>query len=217
MKAYFISGLGADEKVFQRIQLPGGFDPIYLNWIEPLKDETFESYAGRLSQRINIKEDFILVGLSLGGMLAIEINKFLKPKQTILISSAASRHELSKAELLLGRTGLYKILPGNILHKINFIVGNLIGLQSREDKALATEMIINISPRFFRWAITQIIHWENNAIPDNMIRLHGTADKVIPFPNDENIIPVENGTHFMIFNKADEINSILQNELTKIP
>lgn len=216
MKAYFISGLGADEKVFQRIQLPGKFEPVHLGWIEPLQNESFESYAVRLSQRIDVKEDFILIGLSLGGMLAIEMNKFLQPKQTVLISSAVNGHELSKAGLLLGRTGVYKILPGKILHSVNFIISSLIGLQSREDKALAAEMVINITPRFFRWAIAQIIRWDNHFIPRQLIRMHGTADKIIPFPDSENIIPIEGGTHFMVFNKAGEINKILRNELMRI-
>lgn len=216
MKAYFISGLGADEKVFQRIQLPRKFEPVYISWLEPLENETFGGYAARLSQSIDVKEDFLLIGLSLGGMLAIEINKFLRPKQTVLISSATTRKELSKAGLLFGKTGLYKILPEKILHSINYLIGKMIGLQSTQDKALAAEMIVNISPHFFRWAITQIIQWENNFILDNMIRLHGTTDRIIPFPDDENVIPVKGGTHFMVFNRANEINKILQEELAKI-
>lgn len=213
MKVYFISGLGANEKVFKKIQLPKNFDSIYLHWIEPLDNETLESYAKRLAQKIDTKEEFILIGLSLGGMIAIEISKLLQPLQTILISSAKNKHELSKTALILGKLRLHRILPEKILHSINFFTSKIIGLQSKEDEALAKEMVVDTSPLFFRWACEQIIQWKNDFIPENMMRLHGTADNIIPFPKDKNVIPIKGGTHFMVFNKANEINKILQNEL----
>lgn len=214
MKAYFISGLGADASVFHRIKLPSRFDPVFLNWIEPLKDETFESYAGRLSQPIDAKEDFILVGLSLGGMMAVEMNKFLKPELTVLISSAVHKNELPRQGLLLGKAGIHKILPEKLFHSNNLISSRLIGLETKEDKSLAAAMIAKASIHFFRWAIDRIIRWENDFVPENMIRLHGTKDNIIPFPKDKNIIPVTGGTHFMVFNRANEINEILWGKLS---
>jgi hypothetical protein len=33
---YFISGLGADRRVFQRLKVEG-YQPVYVNWLEPEK------------------------------------------------------------------------------------------------------------------------------------------------------------------------------------
>ena len=120
MNAYFISGLGADKQMFQRIKLPEGFTIVHLEWIDPLKDETFEHYAKRLAQGIDTSEDFILVGLSLGGLMSVEMNKFLHPKFTILISSVVNKKALPFWFVLAGRLRIPKIIPPYFYHHNNF-------------------------------------------------------------------------------------------------
>jgi hypothetical protein len=41
MKVYFISGLGADERVFQRLELPG-IEQVHLGWISPTKKKSLK-------------------------------------------------------------------------------------------------------------------------------------------------------------------------------
>ncbi|HCF62788.1 MAG TPA: hypothetical protein DEU93_00310, partial [Chitinophagaceae bacterium] len=72
MKAYCISGLGADERIFCNLHFPEALEPVYLKWIKPEPNETLEQYAMRLSEKIEGDEPFVLIGLSLGGMLALE-------------------------------------------------------------------------------------------------------------------------------------------------
>ncbi|HEY0299232.1 MAG TPA: alpha/beta hydrolase [Arachidicoccus sp.] len=213
MKVYFISGLGANEKIFQRIQLPEGFEPVYLNWINPLNDETFESYARRLAQQIESGTDFILIGLSLGGMIAVEMNKFLAPKLTILISSAVNKNELSSWTLFLGILGISNLITERMYHTNSFYTDNFLGIKSVEDHALQKEMLSKAPIEFFHWAIPKIVRWQNEFIPERLLRIHGTKDKIIPFKNAEGIIAIKDGTHFMVFNRANEINKILSEEL----
>ena len=47
MKVYFISGLGADEKAFQLLQLPG-VEPVHLNWMPPLKKESIDCFINNI-------------------------------------------------------------------------------------------------------------------------------------------------------------------------
>ena len=86
MKVYGISGLGADKRVFEKLTLDLELIPI--DWITPYKNERIEDYAKRLSKKIDKKEEFIIIGVSFGGLIATEISKILKSKLTILISSA---------------------------------------------------------------------------------------------------------------------------------
>ena len=51
---YLISGLGADERVFQNLDF-GRLKPTFIKWIEPIKNETIEEYALRLSLQIKIE------------------------------------------------------------------------------------------------------------------------------------------------------------------
>lgn len=89
MRVYCISGVGADHRAFQRLNIPD-HELIAVPWIEPLSNESLSSYANRLGASIDTKEPFALLGLSFGGMLAAEMAALLKPRKLILISSIAS-------------------------------------------------------------------------------------------------------------------------------
>ena len=83
---YFFSGLGADERVFQYVDL-SFCNPVFIKWNMPMKDECIENYALRLTEQI-IEENPILVGVSFGGMIAVEVAKLIETEKVILISSA---------------------------------------------------------------------------------------------------------------------------------
>ena len=78
MTIHFISGLGADERVFQFLDLPG-IEKKFIRWIEPGKNESIHSYSLRLIDQIQQNEDLVLVGISFGGMVAQEIASCLCP------------------------------------------------------------------------------------------------------------------------------------------
>lgn len=78
-KIYILSGLGADERVFKKLDLVP-LEPVYLKWIPPHKNESVESYASRLLSQITEKNP-VLIGLSFGGMMAIEIAKQIETKK----------------------------------------------------------------------------------------------------------------------------------------
>ena len=50
-KVYFISGIGADKRVFSFLDL-SFCEPVFLDWIAPNKQESLESYALRLRNEI---------------------------------------------------------------------------------------------------------------------------------------------------------------------
>ena len=68
---YIFSGLGADERVFQRIDF-SGFSTTFIKWIVPQDKETIENYATRLLDQITTTKP-TLIGLSFGGLIAVEI------------------------------------------------------------------------------------------------------------------------------------------------
>lgn len=48
---YCVSGLGADERVFQKLKFQG-YQPVHIQWIEPKPGETIADYAQRLTTQI---------------------------------------------------------------------------------------------------------------------------------------------------------------------
>jgi len=70
---YILSGLGVDRRVFNKMNFKG-LNLTYLDWIAPLPTESISCYALRLSAKITTERP-ILIGLSFGGMIAMEIAK----------------------------------------------------------------------------------------------------------------------------------------------
>lgn len=89
---FLIPGLGADRRVFDFLDL-SDYSCHYIYWIDPLPDESIECYSARLSSQIKSSAP-ILIGVSFGGMIAIEIGKQIKTEKIILISSARTRNEI---------------------------------------------------------------------------------------------------------------------------
>lgn len=61
MNAYFISGLGADKRIFSRIKLDERIHVIHVEWIKPLKKESLPDYAKRLSEIVDVSSPFIFI------------------------------------------------------------------------------------------------------------------------------------------------------------
>jgi len=214
LKAYFISGLGADKKAFQKIKLPSAYEPVFLDWIAPQKNESLSNYARRFSSLIKNDDAFILIGLSFGGMLASEIARLRSPMKTIIISSLASSNELPWYLKNAGRVGLHKAVPIKFL-KAASILKNFMGVRSKEDKAIIYNYAKSADPDLVRWSIGAIVNWNYPDRLPGIVHLHGSDDRMLPLKYTHPDFVIKGGGHLMIFNKADEVNDILK-ELLEI-
>ncbi len=209
MKLYGISGLGADERVFQYLKLNTEFIPI--QWIKPLKNEQIKQYSLRLAKKIDTKEPFGILGLSFGGLVAVEISKKLKPKLTILISTAETKYELKDVYKLIGKSGLVNFIPQNFFLPPKFIANWFFG---SKNKKLLYEIINDTDLSFSKWAVKELLNWDNSEILKNdVLKIGGTKDKLIPQKEKNNVILIQDGTHFMIVDKADMVSKIINKKI----
>lgn len=205
MKVYFISGLAADGRVFQFIDLPQGYDKIYINWITPNKKESLKEYALRLSEQINHEEPYILVGLSMGGMIASEIAKYFPPQLTVLISSVPTSTQLPNYYKYVNRLKLYRVVPTKILKSIS-VAKRIFSTETSQAKKILVEVIRDSDPVFIRWAIQAILEWENETIPYPIKHIHGTKDGILPIKNTSPSHTILDGTHLMLMSRVEELN-----------
>lgn len=210
---YFLSGLGADERVFQRLVLPD-FECHYIKWLEPHVNESIQEYALRLTEQIKHRE-IILIGLSFGGIMAQEIAKLLPVKQIILISSIKNRKDIPFFIRFWGSFGIHKLLPSFFLTNANFFTYRLFGAKTPEIKSLLAEILQNAPIVFTRWAINQLVNWDNKIDFAQLTHIHGSNDKLIPLKKDRCDFYILGGGHFMVWDRAKEINVILQELLQK--
>ncbi|WP_316737624.1 alpha/beta hydrolase [Pedobacter aquatilis] len=212
INAYFISGLGADKRIFNKININKNVNIIHVNWIEPFKNETLPDYANRLSKIIDNSKPFILVGVSFGGMLATEIAKITTPLATIAISTTISSHHLPQMYQLAGRLNILRFIPSKLLKSSNKLTQNyFFGVHGEEEKLLLKNIVNDTDPKFLKWAIGSIITWKNSIKPKNLYHIHGTNDKILYSKNSKPDYLINNGTHFMVYQNATEISTIMNN------
>ncbi|HEX4849839.1 MAG TPA: alpha/beta hydrolase, partial [Puia sp.] len=212
MKVYFISGLGADKRIFKYVSLPDGFEAVCLDWLTPVKNEELSGYALRMAEKIDQSEPFILAGLSLGGMIASELSEKIKPVFTLLISSVPISSQLPPYIRFASKLNLLKIVPIGFL-KSTALAKRLLQVMSHADVKLMSEMLKDTNPFFIRWGMKAISRWKNETLPIPYAHIHGTWDRVLPIRYTHPTRTIKRGGHAMIINKVDEINDWLKEEL----
>jgi pimeloyl-ACP methyl ester carboxylesterase len=214
MNVYFISGLGADRRAFERLSLSDKYAVHYLDWIEPIKNESLNEYARRLSASIDTSQPFSIIGLSMGGMIACAMTDFLHPYKTVLISSIGCNKEFPPLLRFAKKTKAYKLLPRFIFRSKNLgVIQRLFGTKARNEKALIRYFISQTSPRFMKWAIDAIVNWQNCERPKQIFHIHGNADKMFPIKYTKPDAVIDKGSHFMVWTKAGEVSKILEQAL----
>ena len=216
MKIYQVSGLGANEKVFKYLQLNTDFELVNLPWIQPEKGESLEHYSERMAEKINPDEDFILMGLSFGGIIAQEMNRFLDPKLNILISTVKSREELPLYMKLSSRTNLHKLVPPKFITSDNGISYTLFRKMYSAKMPDLKEFFEFRDPYYLKWSMDRIVNWENNVEMKNYIHFHGDKDIVFPFSKIRDAVKIESGTHVMIMVKAKKLSKLINLELENL-
>jgi len=211
-KIFLIPGLGADARIFQYIDLQGQ-DVIPISWVEPERQDTLSSYAQKLIDHYKITPGSTVIGSSLGGMLSIEIAKRVALDKAILISSIKTKSEAPKSHIWYRYFPLYKLLPSSWLPQVGFMVRMVMGKMSKHHQELFESMLKGTSPKFIKWALGAILHWDNQTIPPNVYHIIGDKDQVFPYQGIKDATIIKGGTHIMIYTKAKEINNWLKDIL----
>jgi pimeloyl-ACP methyl ester carboxylesterase len=206
-RVYVFSGLGADERIFKHIEFYP-FEPIFVKWIPPFKNEDLKSYAGRILVQIPEVKPF-LIGVSFGGIMAIEVAKLISTEKIVLISSAKTRKEIPFYFRIAGFLNIHKLIPTRALKKGENLNNWLFGANNKEDRQLLKEILADTDSRFFEWAIDRIAHWQNRIIPSNLRHIHGIKDKIFPIKYIHCDFRVLDGGHLMTLNKGSEISNLI--------
>jgi pimeloyl-ACP methyl ester carboxylesterase len=209
---YFISGMSASSKIFERIHLPAEqYKTHFLEWIMPYsRNESMTKYAKRFAEQIT-EENPVIVGVSFGGMLAQEIARIIHCDKIILISSLKTPKEFSLFFKMTKALKLYRFLP---INTINFTERLLMKNGTKKIKrtlSIYRKYLPLRSKRYLLWATRSFLHWKAQKNTVTMLRLHGDKDKIIPINKIGKCELIENGTHVMILTKS----SIIQQHLLR--
>lgn len=177
-RIYIFSGLGADEKAFQKLDF-SGFNTTFIQWARPVAKESIEQYARRLLDQISTERP-ILLGLSFGGMVAVEVAKMMETEKIILIASGQTQPEISFYYRWMGVCGWHRLLPVCLLKHPCLIANWFFGTESKEDRKMLTHILHCTDNAFIVWVIDQIAHWRNQVRHSNLRHIAGTNDRILP-------------------------------------
>jgi pimeloyl-ACP methyl ester carboxylesterase len=203
--------------MFQLLTIdPHRFEVHVLTWIPPHRQESLPEYARRMTEQIaDPPEPYLLAGVSLGGMIAVEIAKIRPPAKLILISSIKAADELPGYLRFLGKLGWHWYLPLGWAKIWRWPFAWIFGAKTATEKKLLDEIIQATDIPFTRWAFTAIVNWQNQTQIPDLVHLHGNQDKIFPlgYIRQPTIYP---GGHLIIFSAAAELSTYITKTANRI-
>ena len=206
---YCIPGLGLDHRLFEKLSI-SGVELKYIDYIEPLSDEPIAGYAKRLSEKIE-DTTFSILGMSLGGILAVEISRIKKVESLFLISTVKNKSEVPNIFKYMD------LLPTKNKIASKLAIDASVAFKPHYDKSdaagnkLFDAMIRSASVELLAWGIQEIANWKfNEEINCPFYHVHGTADLIFPIKNIDKAETVKGATHYMLYNNADDISKRIE-------
>ncbi len=212
---YLIPGQGSDARILQDLKLDSSFTIKHIKYSTPTKKQSMNEFAQLLANQIDTSEPFVLVGVSLGVMLATEMNTFLSPQKTIIISSAKSRKELPVQYQFQRAIPVYSLVPKLLVKGGARMLQPIVELDRRRNKEIFKAMLKDKDPKLLKRTVRMIIRWEQTEAPKRIIHIHGTNDHTIPIRNVNCDYVIEKGSHMMTLTKAEEISELLNKILVE--
>ena len=216
MKIYQISGMGANEKVYKNLRINPEFETIYIPWLQPEEDETLRHYAERMAETINPNQEFIVMGMSFGGIITKEINQFLNPRFNILISTIKNSSEKPSYMKLSSRTNIHRYIPPSLITSDSFLSYSIFRKLYSSKLPDLKEIFEFRDHYYLKWAADRIVNWESKNPMQNYVHIHGNKDIVFPISKINDAIEIQGGSHVMIMNHAKKISNIINENLEKL-
>lgn len=206
---YLMPGMAANPSIFENISLPSAsYTTHLLEWQLPEPGESLSQYALRMTQFIK-HDDIVLLGVSFGGVLVQEMAKHIKVRKLILVSTVKSKYELPRRMKLSRKLKLYKALPASLIEDVDKLAKYAFGETIKNRVDLYQKYLSMNDRRYMKWAVKEMVCWDQETPTENAIHIHGTADKVFPVKYINNCIEVQDGTHIMVITRAKWFNEHL--------
>ncbi|MFZ4927598.1 alpha/beta hydrolase [Chryseobacterium sp. Mn2064] len=205
MKLYIVSGLGADFKVLERIEFPKDYELIFIDWLIPEKNETFDHYIKRMGEKVDDSEPFSLLGYSFGGIIVQEINRLKSAEKVVILGSIKSDKEKSKFIKTGEITKIPRILPVGLFNDKAGVIQKFF--DSKNSKIFQYFKVRD--PYYLKWSVEKVAEWKFEENP-KVIQILGDKDIIFPIKYSNPDYVIKGGTHLFPATKSKEVSKILK-------
>lgn len=211
MTIYLLPGVGCDHRLYDRLELPAGHQVVKLDWPAFEDDDTLARIAERLLPRVSPDGPHVLVGVSMGGMVAQELALLTKPVKVVLISSWTGPEEWPPFVKVSAKLGLYRTIRDWSMRAV-WPLKRLVDRRESSVDELLWDMACQQTARQLRNGTGAILRWKGSRWKGPVVRIHGDKDIVTPlrFPVDH---LVKGGQHVMVLTRPREVSRLLAGAL----
>jgi hypothetical protein len=195
-----LPGMGADHRMYPAPwpDLPGF---IAHDWVRHAGEKSLSEVARSMCEARGIRDGDILVGASLGGMIACEITKIRAISTLYLLGSAIRKDEVSR--VLAALHPLAQVAPIDWLR-----------LSAASIPVELARMFTGIEASFIRAMCMAIFQWDGlGATKSRLVRIHGRHDLVIPPP--ERVDLLLDGGHLVSVSHAAQCSAFIRADQLK--
>ncbi|HAA01233.1 MAG TPA: hypothetical protein DEP18_04490, partial [Flavobacteriales bacterium] len=214
-RVYLLHGHGSDPRIFSGLKLDSSrYDTVSIRLPLPAHLELMPDYVKRIIPMIDTTGLFSFVGVSLGGMVAVELSKHLPVRRVILVSSASCKEELPLRYRSMKHIEVYRCFSGGFYKAMAKPAQLLFEPERRENADLFDAMLQDKDPVFLKRAIHLIVNWDGVCGSDErIVKIHGTKDHTIPARTANPDIRLKNSSHMMMLTRSDVLSEIIQKSL----
>lgn len=211
MTVYLLPGVGCDQRLYDRIELPAHHRVVKLEWPAFTDRDTLPAIAARMRPHVDAGERHILVGVSMGGMVAQELAALTGPEKVVLISSWTGPQEWTPFVRVSARLGLSTLIRDWSMRAV-WPLKKLVDKRESSVDGLLWDMACKQTARQLRNGTGAILRWQGSPWHGPLVRIHGDKDIVTPlrFPVDH---LVKGGEHVMVLTRPKEVSGLLAEAL----
>lgn len=217
MDIYLIPGLGADHRLFGKLDL-SGHTVHYLDWPVMPAGSTVKDYATVLAPKVDTTRPHVLIGVSMGGMVAQELAALTGPQRVVIISSWKGPHEMPAPIKVLRGTHPEKLLSRAFIQRTKPFLRWQKGATDADAIALL-DALLDVHPvAQLQVQVDAVLRWNGPARPvPGLVHIHGDNDHLMPLGPIRGAVVVKGGGHLMVYTQAPTVSALVQRALAGEP
>lgn len=211
MRIFLITGFALDKRAFDLMRLPRDrYVPVDL--IPVIKGESLRAYALRLAGQIGLRAGDIIVGVSLGGMLALEMAEAVEVRGVIIIASATHPRFIRRRFAVWAPLAPW--VPEALIRRIFALIPAILAMQrmlNPEGQALLADIMGKFPPSLLKALPMMILRWPGRSPPAAFRQIHSTGDWLIRPNGDPSTLTLLPGkNHLITVSHPEEVRRLVE-------
>lgn len=216
MDIHLIPGLGADGRIFQRFMAHAPQRVAHDHPRMP-SGSSLRRYAEVIAERIPAGRPHVVVGMSMGGMIAQELATLTRPVRTVIISSWKGPQEMPLPLRTLRGTHPERTINPVLLRRLGPMIRWTMGVSTPEEVALLSAFMRDCTLEQMKVQVNAVMEWEGPAKPvPGLVHIHGDADRLMPVGLIKDAVVVKGGGHFMVYTHAPAVEQALRKHVPEL-